>query len=56
MFGPGGQTPFRDAHGNWHLAFHAWAPADLQAQPLDGSRRTLRFLPITFPNGNPKVG
>jgi beta-xylosidase len=56
MFGPGGQTPFRDAHGNWQLAFHAWAPADLQAQPLDGSRRTLRFLPITFPNGNPKVG
>ena len=56
MLGPGGQTPFRDASGNWQLAFHAWAPADLQAPTLDGSLRSLRILPLTFPGGNPKVG
>jgi beta-xylosidase len=56
MLGPGGQTPFRDAHGDWQLAFHAWDQSDLQAQPLDGSKRSLRILPITFPGGNPKVG
>jgi beta-xylosidase len=56
MLGPGGQTPFQDAAGNWQLAFHAWAAADLNATPLDGARRTLRILPITFPDGNPKVG
>jgi beta-xylosidase len=56
MLGPGGQTPFRDANGNWQLAFHAWAQADLQAQPLDGSRRTLRVLPIEFPSNYPQIG
>jgi beta-xylosidase len=56
MLGPGGQTPFKDAAGNWELAFHAWAAADLNATPLDGSRRTLRILPITFPGGNPTIG
>ena len=56
MLGPGGQTPFKDAAGTWQLAFHAWDPADLQATPVDGSKRSLRILPITFPGGNPKVG
>jgi beta-xylosidase len=56
MLGPGGQTPFKDAAGNWQLAFHAWATADLNANPIDGSLCSLRFLPITFPGGNPKVG
>ena len=56
MFGPGGQTAFKDAAGNPLLAFHAWAAQDLQVTPVDGSKRSLRILPITFPGGNPKVG
>src|SRR5262245_41713832 len=24
MMGPGGQTPFQDTRGDWHLFFHAW--------------------------------
>jgi beta-xylosidase len=56
MLGPGGQTPFQDSAGTWQLAFHAWAPADVQAAPVDGSKRSLRILPITFPGGNPKIG
>ena len=56
MLGPGGQTPFKDSAGTWLLAFHAWAEQDLQNPPVDGSKRSLRILAITFPGGNPKVG
>ena len=30
--------------------------ADLQVLLIDGSRRWLRILPLTFPDGNPKIG
>jgi beta-xylosidase len=56
MLGPGGQTPFKDAAGNWQLAFHAWAAPDLDTTPLDGALRSLRVLPITFPDSSPKIG
>jgi beta-xylosidase len=56
MVGPGGESPFRDANGNWQMAFHAWDPTDLQVLLIDGSRRSLRILPLTFPDGDPKVG
>jgi beta-xylosidase len=56
MLGPGGQTPFKDAAGNWQLAFHAWDAAGLATNPIDGSLRYLRVLPLAFPNGNPQVG
>ena len=54
MLGPGGQTPFVDAAGQWHLAFHAWAAPNV-GYPVGGSR-FLRILPLTFPGGLPVVG
>ena len=56
MLGPGGQMPFRAVDGSWRLAFHAWTAGDLHASSIDGSKRALRTLPITFPAGGPKIG
>ena len=60
MLGPGGQTPFQDGSGNWQVAFHAWAgKIGYDGNPFSTDtqrRRTLRFLPLTFPNGLPKIG
>ena len=53
MAGPGGQTPFQDAAGNWQVAFHAWTSPKIG---YPAGLRTLRFLPMTFPGGLPKVG
>ena len=53
MAGPGGETPFRDASGNWRVAFHSWTT------PLIGypaGKRTLRLLPMTFTGDLPKIG
>jgi beta-xylosidase len=54
MLGPGGQTPFADAAGNWYLAFHAWAAPNV-GYPV-GGLRIMRILPLTFPTGSPVVG
>jgi hypothetical protein len=53
MAGPGGQTPFQDASGNWQVAFHAWTSPKIG---YPAGTRTLRFLPMTFPGGLPKIG
>jgi Glycosyl hydrolases family 43 len=54
MAGPGGQTPFQDTTGNWQVAFDAWTSPNI-GYPSGGAR-TLRFLPLTFPSGLPKIG
>jgi hypothetical protein len=54
MLGPGGQTAFADASGQWHLAFHAWTAGNVGYE--NGGIRTMRVLPLTFPGGNPAVG
>jgi beta-xylosidase len=54
MAGPGGQTPFQDAAGNWQVAFHSWTSPNV-GYP-SGGKRTLRFLPMTFPSNLPKIG
>jgi beta-xylosidase len=61
MVGPGGQTPFTDTAGQWHLAFHAWqAPLiGYKPDPYDpnNGQRSLRVLNLTFdgPNGGPRI-
>ena len=52
--GPGGQTPFVDAGGTLRLVFHAWNAGDVGYR--GGGERSLRFLPVSWPGGNPKVG
>ena len=52
--GPGGQTPFVDAGGTLRLAFHAWS-APVVGYANHGER-SLRFLTLTFPGGNPRIG
>jgi len=54
MWGPGGQTPFADASGQWHLLFHAWTAPSVGYG--NGGVRTMRLLPMTFPGGNPAAG
>jgi beta-xylosidase len=54
MLGPGGQHPFRDTAGNWHLMFHAWT-APLVDYPT-GGRRMLRLLPLTFNGTSVQAG
>ena len=52
MFGPGGQTPFQVPDGSWRMAFHAWDTT----VGYPGGKRSLHFLPLTFPLNKPKVG
>ncbi|MEX0665021.1 MAG: glycoside hydrolase family 43 protein [Acidimicrobiia bacterium] len=54
MWGPGGQSLFADAAGNWYLAFHAWAAPTVGYG--NGGMRTLRILPLSFATGAPAVG
>jgi beta-xylosidase len=54
MAGPGGESVFQDAAGNWQVTFHAWTNPKVGYE--SGGARTLRFLPLTFPNGLPKIG
>ena len=53
MLGPGGQTPFQTADGEWRMAFHAWSPT---VGDYNGGKRRMRILPLTFPGGNPAIG
>jgi hypothetical protein len=53
MLGPGGQTPFQDSAGNWHMLFHAWT-APTVGYP--GGARSLRLLPIRFADSTIRVG
>lgn len=52
--GPGGQTPFVDASGVARMSFHAWSSGSVGYS--NGGERSLRFLPLAFPNGNAKIG
>jgi beta-xylosidase len=53
MLGPGGQTPFQDRNGSWHLVFHAWtAPA----VGYPAGMRTLHRLPLTFLGTDVRIG
>jgi beta-xylosidase len=49
MTGPGGQTPFQDASGNWQLLFHAWT-APKVGYGTNGAR-SLHILPLDFTGG-----
>ncbi len=56
MAGPGGESVFQDGAGSWYMVFHAWT-SPFVGYPANG-KRSLRMLPISFPNGghNPAVG
>jgi beta-xylosidase len=54
MWGPGGQSAFADAAGNWYLAFHAWAAPTVGYG--NGGMRMLRILPMSFATGAPAIG
>jgi hypothetical protein len=60
MAGPGSPTVFQDPSGNWKMGFHAWTPPYIGYPAVRDLRsvRSLRILPITFPNGGhaPKIG
>jgi hypothetical protein len=49
MAGPGGQTPFQDTSGNWHLLFHAWTAPKIGY--ASGGARSLHILPLDFTGG-----
>jgi beta-xylosidase len=49
MLGPGGQTPFQDTAGAWHMLFHAWTSPNVGYE--SGGARTLRLLPLSFTDG-----
>jgi len=51
--GPGGQSPFVDAGGVLRFAFHAWSSPNVG---YPSGARSMRFLPVTFPGGYPKIG
>ena len=53
MVGPGGQTPFRDAAGNWWLLFHAWTSP---AVGYPAGARSLHLLPLTLDGTATHVG
>src|SRR5262249_30303342 len=53
VVGPGGQTPFQDADGNWQLLFHAWTAPKIGY--ASGGARSLHILPVDF-NGGVQVG
>lgn len=58
MAGPGGQTPFTDAAGQWHLAFHAWqSPQVGYTKDANNGQRSLRILDLHFdgPAGRPRI-
>ena len=60
MAGPGAPTVFQDPAGNWMMGFHSWTAPFIDYKVLNDIRyaRSLRILPITFPNGghDPKIG
>jgi hypothetical protein len=53
MLGPGAGSPF-SKDGSWYFAFHAWEAPNV-GYPA-GGQRSLRLLPMTFPNGTPQIG
>jgi beta-xylosidase len=53
MAGPGGQTPFQNRSGDWYMMFHAWTSPAIN---YPNGARSLRLLPLTFTDGNPKIG
>lgn len=60
MAGPGGESVFQDQAGNWFMVFHAWTSPFVGYPNTPDPRfaRSVRILPISFPNGDryPKVG
>jgi hypothetical protein len=60
MAGPGSPTVFQDPSGSWKIGFHAWTPPYIGYPAVRDLRatRSLRILPITFPNGghDPRIG
>ena len=53
MLGPGGQTPFRDADGDWWLLFHAWSAPHVG---YPAGARSLHLLPLTLAGAEIRVG
>jgi hypothetical protein len=54
--GPGGQSLFQDASGNWWMAYDAWAGPASDYSYSHGSVRGMWIAPVTFSGGTPTVG
>lgn len=51
LAGPGGAEAFRDASGQWRLAFHAWTPPRVGYEA--GGARSLWIQRLDFEDGHP---
>ena len=51
--GPGGQSFFRDVHGNLNMAYHAWAPGRVSYEA--GGIRALWIAQVKFRSGIPSL-
>jgi hypothetical protein len=63
MLGPGSPAFFTGPAGDLRVAFHAWTSPYVgyrdqghPSYPAGEGRRSLRTLPVTFPNGSPQIG
>lgn len=54
MAGPGGAEVFRDAAGEWRIAFHAWTPPRVGYE--SGGSRSLWVERLGFAGGRPELG
>jgi len=54
--GPGGESLFQDASGNWWMAYHAWDGPASDYSYAEGEFRSLWMAPVTFSGGTPTVG
>ena len=53
--GPGGESLFQDASGNWWMAYHAWDGPASDYSYAGGEFRSLWIAPVTFSGGTPTV-
>jgi hypothetical protein len=54
--GPGGQSLFQDAAGNWWMAYHAWDGPASDYSYSEGDFRSMWIAPVTFSGATPVVG
>jgi hypothetical protein len=53
--GPGGESLFQDASGNWSMAYHAWDGPVSTYSYSSGGFRSLWVAPVTFSGATPSV-
>ncbi len=54
--GPGGQSLFQDAAGNWWMAYHAWDGPASDYSYGEREFRSMWIAPVTFSGATPIVG